>query len=1029
MDSSFESWYVKTNEIITAVNQVNIVDVQAATNAGLEETFRGGGVVYLGVNAGSGVTFGTDGSLTLDASNGLLQSRPNNSDRFAIVINPTTTPEVRVVNASDVLPSQINNDITFTGNVSFSGDLSFITTGSVSLEANTQFEDKQLELAAKFRDVLTFATTASVTIGTTGYFYDKDTIGSTIASGSVSAVDIGNDEISLSDVIFTTAGDAWTSYTDAGATLGGEYLLKALDGTTIGRGLISRTQELEPRADQTAPIDATDAGLIIITNDPTTPAGGSAGHKKLTWQYNGATVSSAWTSSEHFEVVDGKYLDATLINPTGSQIDITSGSSTATLGFTDFTNTSDYFRIQHDRTDPGRTLVFSGNSNGAGAETILTMVADGTMIAGTTAVALNLNADLLDGANGATVGGVANTIPITQSDGKIDQTFIQGTLIVNEDITYAGHGFSAGSVIRKTVDGGYTLAKADSTENAEALGVVQDVVDTNNFTLAYFGRLGISGFDVTLGYSTTGQNDIKVTPGDVYYLSAITAGMVTKQVPVESGHIIKPIALGISDAELFTTHYIGAEVFEVNDAIFAESLVPVGTIFYFGSNTTNIRSDFLVCDGTMYSSANYPELSDIIKSIFYIPATIASTNTLVLATSDSNERGIESGSLMKVSYPNISGGTSEVTATVSGISATSADTLLVTFSSTPFAGFSANEINKAKCFGDDAGNYFFVPDLRGRTAFGAGDSGPNRDSNLGDVLDGFGTSATVSQGQVSFTPVIRAKATADAFIATGHTHDDLYIRLDGGNSPTGTINFGSQSITGIQKLTFTGSGTSIDTNSGSINTNGGDIDTVGGTINASGGRIANIQPTPGGVNDAISFSYADSRYLVKTVGSGTQSINNIVSFSAEVNHQQHINMSNGATITNVPLPVSNNQAASKAYVDQFNTTVYGDLDYWPAGGIPSGLAVNVSEDGIYVIEIQVSCIGEHAVRINSGSQTTLRRNFESTDGGASGHTWFKFIVNVSGGTFNIDTITNAAGDGSNEGTGTIYQVVYHKISN
>ena len=54
---------------------------------------------------------------------------------------------------------------------------------------------------------------------------------------------------------------------------------------------------------------------------------------------------------------------------------------------------------------------------------------------------------------------------------------------LQEIITQAGHGFTAGDVVRPTTSGGvFALAKADSAANAEGIGVISEV-NVNTFTV------------------------------------------------------------------------------------------------------------------------------------------------------------------------------------------------------------------------------------------------------------------------------------------------------------------------------------------------------------------------------------------------------------------------------------------------------------------------------------------------------------------------------------------------------------------
>lgn len=101
----------------------------------------------------------------------------------------------------------------------------------------------------------------------------------------------------------------------------------------------------------------------------------------------------------------------------------------------------------------------------------------------------------------------SNTVWITDSRFLIDSN--------RKLITQNAHGFAAGDVLRRG-SGSYAKAQADTAANAAAVGIVDTVLDANNFLLTEAGSI------TTL----TGLTD-----GTVYYLSAATAGALTSTKP------------------------------------------------------------------------------------------------------------------------------------------------------------------------------------------------------------------------------------------------------------------------------------------------------------------------------------------------------------------------------------------------------------------------------------------------------------------------------------------------------------------
>lgn len=93
------------------------------------------------------------------------------------------------------------------------------------------------------------------------------------------------------------------------------------------------------------------------------------------------------------------------------------------------------------------------------------------------------------------------------------------------EVEQTGHGFSVGDWL--THDGSdYVLAQADTEDNARALGVVIDVIDTDNFVLQAGGYVEV----------LTG-----LTPGAQYWLDPSTPGAITTSQPTADGDIDKPL--------------------------------------------------------------------------------------------------------------------------------------------------------------------------------------------------------------------------------------------------------------------------------------------------------------------------------------------------------------------------------------------------------------------------------------------------------------------------------------------------------
>ena len=96
-------------------------------------------------------------------------------------------------------------------------------------------------------------------------------------------------------------------------------------------------------------------------------------------------------------------------------------------------------------------------------------------------------------------------------------------------INQVGHGFSAGNWVRAQGTGVYVLALADNEVNAEVIGIVEEVIDSDNFRLR------------TAGYIEDSSIVPNEPSGTVFGLDPDTAGLATKDPSLEAGDISKPL--------------------------------------------------------------------------------------------------------------------------------------------------------------------------------------------------------------------------------------------------------------------------------------------------------------------------------------------------------------------------------------------------------------------------------------------------------------------------------------------------------
>jgi len=171
---------------------------------------------------------------------------------------------------------------------------------------------------------------------------------------------------------------------------------------------------------------------------------------------------------------------------------------------------------------------------------------------------------------------------------------------IEKTVTQNSHGFSVGDIL--SFNGtSYVKAKADSVSNAEVVGIVSSVVDSNNFKLVYSGYVsGLSG----------------LTAGEVYFLSDSTAGALTSTEPTTEGSISKPVLLAISNTEGIFINFRGIEITD-------------NTSYYGSFTNSDLSSGKLTIThnlGHKYCSVTIIDNND--KVIIPDDVTYSSTNSL-----------------------------------------------------------------------------------------------------------------------------------------------------------------------------------------------------------------------------------------------------------------------------------------------------------------------------------------------------------------------------------------------------------------
>ena len=124
----------------------------------------------------------------------------------------------------------------------------------------------------------------------------------------------------------------------------------------------------------------------------------------------------------------------------------------------------------------------------------------------------------------------------TLTSGGLEQAVGSGGSIIL--VSQVAHGFVAADVGRPLYLNGstYELAKADTEATAEVAGLISRVIDVDSFEICLGGEVSSVGASLVEGGGS-------LTTGEVYFLSATTAGTITTTAPTVVGQIAKPVGI------------------------------------------------------------------------------------------------------------------------------------------------------------------------------------------------------------------------------------------------------------------------------------------------------------------------------------------------------------------------------------------------------------------------------------------------------------------------------------------------------
>ena len=744
LTDTFQTWFEKTNELIDAVNPINIYDLDAGS--GTNVTYGLSGTEYNGVK-----------SVNVDAG-------------FGVAVGAGTTfPWSGVVSLS--IPSISGNSYTLTGNEDYT------LTGAAARASEVNVDDYYVIQDASDTTQSGQGTTKRVKakhmLPRDVYIPTMNFWGDLIVKGNFNAV-----------------GAASTSV--GNLSVNSQYLYLATTGSTTG-GAYSTDVALNQ------------AGIIVAMTGgaPIKSLLWNYNSGNVYWAF-GSTYGA---NDPDYSLVNAKFISRNFVSGDTSNnntFTFEAAGSTSTRIWLTEAGSNPYFGIV--KTSASSNVNFNVY-RGTGITSVAHFIAGATSVyPGVTAQVFiqNANVDMLDGAHAVT-GASAWTIPVGDALGQMHPDRHNAGQI-RRRFTQTNHGLTTGEAVT-VVPTGYASAGSLTSANAgsvlfEAVGVVDRVMSANevSVTMKGFIQLSANGLKGVGASAVTGQYYILdwVNSGGLTTNMSVPTSKVYQPVFLAltptSG-----IVYGNEGDTVFAT---------TTDQVYIKSLVPIGSVQSYAGNVAGLtmslsggslsvsdvsyNENWLPCDGRAISATGASGFVDLFQLLGYtysVRGTVTSSNgqagfvirsdrdmrnlsTLVLGTGTTRivqRSGASAGTQLNLAYTSFTADSSTVTIMGTGL----------TTQVGQIASGTVVDILTPK-----TDNLFFVPDLRGRVPFGEFSSLGLRGENINLGITGA-TGVTASfQGGLYTNYIIRARRESDALILTGHNHDSRYIRKDVSDSVT-----------------------------------------------------------------------------------------------------------------------------------------------------------------------------------------------------------------------------------------------------
>jgi hypothetical protein len=745
LTDTFQTWFAKTNEMVDALNPVNIYDIDdgAGTNVtyGLTGTAYNG-VKYVNVNAGYGVGVGGGSAKPWTGVVGLDISSIS-GDAYTLTGNQAYT----VTGGANILASEVNAYDWFVVQ-----DLSDTTQGASGTTKKVQA-----------RNMLP----REIYMPTLDFWGDLRVKGALTVVGAAASTTVGQLSIASQFVYLATTGSGST----AGAF--------SSDGTLSKSGVVIAMTGGIPNKEFVWDYNAVNSANSYWT---------------INTNYGAKSASNA--------LVNSKFIarDFVTSGTTANTFIFEAAGSTSTRLWLTENGLNPYFGIVKDTNSSNVNL---NVYNGAGITSVAYIIAGATsQYTGVTANAFIqfANVDMVDGAN-ATTGASAWTIPVSDQLGQLyPERHNAGQ--IKRRFTQASHGLTTGQAVAVIMQGAasgtpgtITGADANST-STEAFGIVDRVISANEFSVTMKGYMDLASNGLFgIGRAITGQT---------YYLDWAVKGGLTTNTNVPQAKLYQPlfVALGASSGIVYGNE---ADVIfpYAQDQVYMRGMIPIGVIQPYAGGLAGLtmglsggsipvsdvqyNDNWMPCDGRALSATGASGFVDLFNLINYtysmrgvVQSPTGAADTVIRpdrGTSNLGSLGLGllAGAVRVIKRTGTDSPNIVKTYSYTGLTADGTTITLKGLTTQNSNGIDSGVL--VDILSPKDGSYFFAPDLRGKAPFG--EYAPYGARGEGFSLTAGATGGTATGDGGLFTNyIIRAKRDSDAMILTGHNHDSRYLRKD-----------------------------------------------------------------------------------------------------------------------------------------------------------------------------------------------------------------------------------------------------------